>query len=313
MPNMFVGDGERDILREGIFTIASDWYHADPCPEPSLSNSIACVLIEQSPMHARLLHPRLNPELKRVNKKEFDFGSSAHDMLLEGGTEKICVIQPEDYRSKPTKAAPEGNIPHSWTNDAIREARDLAYSNGLIPCLPWDLATIKKMVAEVHRFVEDGSDFKGIFQRGKPEQTVIWQEDNGVWCRARFDWLTDDKRQGLDYKSTVNSEPNAFARHMRAMRYAIQFAFYRRGVCNLTGIAPTFTFLAQEREEPYACSLNSLSNAAIEIADAQVERAIGIWGECLASGKWPGYGGRIHYHEPAAYELNEYLESMEQE
>lgn len=313
MGNVFTGSGERDTLREGIFTIASDWYHADPCPEPSLSNSIACVLIEQSPMHARLLHPKLNPDLKRVNKKEFDFGSSAHDMLLEGGTAKICMIQPEDYRSKPTKAAPEGNIPHGWTNDAIREARDTAYSNGLIPCLPWDLVTIKKMVAEVHRFVEDESDVKGIFQRGKPEQTVIWKEANGVWCRARFDWLTDDRQDALDYKSTTNAEPNAFARHMRSMQYPIQKAFYRRGIRALTGKNPSFTFLAQEKEEPFACSLNGLSNAALEIAEDKVDRAILTWGACLKTGIWPGYGGKVHYHEPAPYELNEYLESMEQE
>jgi len=38
---------------QGIFEYTADVYHADPCPKPSLSASIAHILCSQSPAHAR--------------------------------------------------------------------------------------------------------------------------------------------------------------------------------------------------------------------------------------------------------------------
>ena len=222
------------------------------------------------------------------------------------------MIRPEDYPSKPTKAAPQGNVPHGWTNDAIRAARDLAYSNGLIPCLPWDLKTITEMAAEARAFVAL-SEIGDLFADGRPEVVLVWQEDNGVWCRAMIDWLTRDNVRALDYKSTTSAEPDAFGRHMRSMGYAIQSAFYRRGLRRLAECEPEFYFLAQEVAAPHACSLHALSNASTEIADAKVERAIQVWGDCLASGEWPGYGGRVHYQEPTTWEMTEHEQYLQEQ
>jgi hypothetical protein len=50
------------ISRPGIYLdVAANDYHADPCPAPSFTQSIAKVLLEKSPAHARLAHPRLCP------------------------------------------------------------------------------------------------------------------------------------------------------------------------------------------------------------------------------------------------------------
>ena len=39
-------------MRTGIFTIPAADYHADPCEVPSLSASIASLLVNRSPFHA---------------------------------------------------------------------------------------------------------------------------------------------------------------------------------------------------------------------------------------------------------------------
>ena len=298
------------VTAPGIYQISAGEYHADPAPAPSLSSGIADTLISRSPLHAFLTHARLNPNYIEAFDSKFDFGTAAHDALLEGGTAKICVLNPEDYRSKPTKADPDGAIPKGFTNNAIREARDLARANGLVPILPWDNAKLRTMVEVAQDFIAD-SELKGVWQQGKPEQTCIWQEPTlrgDIWCRSRMDWSTDDHRIGLDYKTTTDASPEAFIRQIARMNYDFQAAFYTRGLECYTGRRPAWVFLAQEVEAPYSCSLVGLSNAYLEIAAAKVRRAIELWGECLASGNWPAYDNRIHYAEPPSWAVREHEE-----
>lgn len=288
----------------------SEEYHADPAEQPSLSNSIAHIMLSKSPAHAFNCHPRLSKNYQPSESSRFDIGTAAHDLILEGGTAKICVIDPQEHRSKPNKANPEGAIPSGWTNGAMRAARDQARSNGLVPVLPWDNAALRHMVEAAHEFLEH-TELRGILKDGKPEQTLIWQEDGAdvpSWSRSRLDWWTNDRAIILDYKTCANANPEAFIRGMGAFGYDMQCAFYRRGamICGDMPEMPAFVFLCQEIEAPYACSLVSLSRAYLEIAEAKVERAISIWQECMASGKWPGYPSQVCYGEPPAWVMQEH-------
>src|SRR6266446_5889204 len=68
-------------------------------------------------------------------------------------------------------------------------------------------------------------------QHGVPEQCLIWQERNGIWCRARPDWLRTDHRLVADYKTTTNAAPDAWIRsQLFGLGYDIQAAFYLRGL-----------------------------------------------------------------------------------
>ena len=60
-------------------------YHADPCPEPSLSRSVMKLLIDLSPQHAYVAHPRVSgmPDLPDDGGDEvMDFGTAAHSSFL---------------------------------------------------------------------------------------------------------------------------------------------------------------------------------------------------------------------------------------
>src|SRR4051812_43711235 len=92
--------------------IAAEDYHRDICPEPSLSNSLAGILLSRSPKHAWLAHPRLNPNYKPEESKVFDKGSAAHALLLEG-IDLMEVIDPADYPGE------RGGIPVGFTNKPI--------------------------------------------------------------------------------------------------------------------------------------------------------------------------------------------------
>lgn len=272
---------------------------ADAPGVPALSASIAHLLVTKSALHAWHRHPRLNPNYIEETSDEFDFGTAAHDLLLEGGTARICVIDPENYRSKPNKANPEGAIPKGWTNNAIKAARDEARNNGLVPVLPWDNAKLRTMIDVAQAYLAT-TELAGLLLDGKPEQKLHWQE-GPTHCRARLDWITADKTLVMDYKSCRSAKPESFTGMAVAYGYTMQEAFYRRGVKAVHGKEPRFVFLLQEKEPPYACSLVAFDPAMQEIGDRQAEYAITLWQHAMATGKWHGYPTRVAHLEPPAW------------
>lgn len=274
-------------MKPGIHTISAAEYHADPCDGPSLSSSIANVLLRQSPLHAWRRHPRLNARHVEHESVQFDYGTAAHAMLLENDRAALVVVDADDWRSK-----------------AAREARDAARAIGKVPILSRQLAKVEAMVLEAR-------DFLGQMpEKADTEHTIIWQEP-GAWCRARPDWMPPSGMKIVDYKSTTNAEPSYVCdRVLVQMGYDVQAAFYLRGLRAATGNTAQFIFLFQEVEPPHACSMVALSPAMLAIAEKKVERAIAIWTRCLAENRWPAYDSRIHYAEPTPWQLAQ-AETME--
>jgi len=280
------------VKEPGIYTMLADKYHADPAPEPSLSSSIAKVLLTQSPAHAKLQHPRLNPTFKEEESDRFDIGSAAHSLLLEGDG-KMCVVDAKD-----------------WRTNAAKEQRDTARANGLYPVLPHQEFGIRTMVKVARDFMET-TELAGIFDKGKPEQSAFWRESD-TWCRARLDWLADDVI--LDYKTTESANPEGFSRQIIAMNHHVQAAMYQAGIYRLTGSLLPFIFLVQEITLPYACSLVGLSTPMGTLGERRYYRALKTWKECLKSGNWSSYTNRICYAEPPTWALaqEEEIESQKE-
>lgn len=288
-------------MEPGIFKgIPADVYHADPCQAPSLSSSIIKILLNQSPLHAWTAHPRLNPNfLDEVGDDEtkFDIGTAAHSLVLEG-IDKIAVIDATDWRTKEAK-----------------EARDIAREEGLTPLLVKHAVAVCAMVSIAHESIRGCKDLSGItLDDCDKEVTIIWQEDNGVWCRGRIDALERAYAVILDYKSTqASAEPNdAAKRVLDQMSAHIQAAFYLRGLEKLTGKRPPWAFANQEARPPYACSFVGLSPSYLALGEDKVLTAIDMWGQCLKSGKWPGYSNRIHYFEPKPWTLDEWCNKQDE-
>ncbi|MBZ4284016.1 hypothetical protein LAJ55_14510, partial [Streptococcus pneumoniae] len=82
-------------------------------------------------------HPRLNPEYKADDHKDYDVGSAAHALLLEG-LRPFEIISAKDFRT-----------------DAAKAARDAAYAAGKIPLLEKQLAPIEEMIIAARRQIED--------------------------------------------------------------------------------------------------------------------------------------------------------------
>ncbi len=108
--------GNVPALPVGIhYDVAAARYHADPCVKPSLSSSIAKILLEKTPRHAWYAHPRLNPDFAANTDTKFDLGSVVHELMLGKGV-GYAVIKAADYRAKTAQAArqaarEEGKVP----------------------------------------------------------------------------------------------------------------------------------------------------------------------------------------------------------
>lgn len=283
------------IDRPGIHMIPEDAYHADPAPAPSLSRGTIFDLIYRSPAHARLGHPRLNPQWAPDEDTKFDRFRAAHDALL-CGMERVQPLAFADWRKKEAKDA----------RTALREA-------GKLPVLTHQYEQIKEMVAAARAFwraCPDLADFP--FEAGTTEVTVIWfefDEKNRMdplaqtWCRARLDWISNDKRVIVDYKGTDFIGGDWPRRAIVPQGLDLQEHWYKRASRRILSADPSFLFLVQETEPPYACRLFGLEPAFQEIGMQKCEAGLRIWRDCMRSDEWPSYPNRISWVEPTAYQM----------
>lgn len=274
------------ITEPGIYDLDAATYHADKLMDvPTLSSSIAKVIIAQTPMHAAHEHPRLNPHYEPDDNTKFDFGNAMHAALL-GGT-RLTLIPFEDYRTK-----------------AAQQMRDAALARGVVPVKQAEFDRVQTACGQVWQHLREHKQAATAIQAGKPEQTLVWRE-GGIWCRCKLDWLPvilehlhplKAPVEFYDLKTTTDANPEQFSRRIFDLGHDMQCAFYRRGIRAVLGIEnPVFRFVVVEAKPPHGVSVCQLSPSALDLAERKVEEAIATWGRCMAANKWPGYPPYVHH------------------
>ncbi len=251
-------------------------YHADPCERPTLSYSIAKILIEQSPLHAWLRHPKLG----NVRKKPSDAmkTGSLIDTMLLGGGQKIRVIDAKDFR----------------TNDA-KYGRDAAEAAGELPVLAHKYEAAESTVREI----TDSIASFGISLDGSSQAALVWEEEGlhgPVLCRGKVDNLALDRGTIYELKTANSVNPTVLERTIYSFGYDIQWAAYTHGLGTLKPELAgrvDFVWLFCETEPPYAVTPARPDGVLREIGMARWARAIADWSQCLHSDKWPTYTDEI--------------------
>ncbi len=265
------------VDKPGIYEMSLEEYHQDPAPVPSFSRSVAKDLLYKSPAHAWFNHPRLNPAYKDEVSEKFDFGSAAHELLLQPA-DNIAVIDADDWRTK-----------------AAKEEREEARKDGKTPLLTHQYEKVKRVIVETERQIIGCSELgiSDLMVDGKAELSYFWQEGD-TWLKCRPDWISADKKLILDFKFTEQSaNPSEIARHIISMGYDIQNALYVRGAKAINGIEPKFVFVFVELSEPYLCSFIGLPPEFLAMGKSKIEYGIHIWETCISINVWPGYPSRI--------------------
>ncbi len=273
------------IRRSGFWALDDEIYFADPVFKPSLSSSIAKELLFRSPRHAWFAHPRLNPDYKRVQKRQFDLGTAFHDGFRRRFDKlKIAPADMKDWRGYNA------------------DFRDAAYNKGLTPLLRREWNAVEDMITAARSQINLIEDLAGVYSAGKAEIALIWKE-RGVWCRCKLDWKARRGDVFPDLKSTKRSaHPDTVQTAIYQMNYDVQAAFYRRGIRAVLGIEePQFKFISVELDPPHALSVVQLTPAAMDMADRKVDAAIDAWRWCTTNNSWPGYPSETAYVDPPGW------------
>lgn len=269
----------RRELVPGIYKLDADAYHADPCPQPSLSSTIAKILLAQTPLHAWTASPRLNPDWEPKDSKTFDIGRAAHRATLGAGSD-FCAIPDEILASNgaaSTKAA----------KDFIAEARKA----GLTPLKSEEVEQIEAMRVKI---CEKLAANKIVLDPADSEVAVLGQIE-GMWCRAMIDNAPNDPRVPLyDFKTTTDASPEAATRAVMNYGYDIQAAHYLDTWKAVTGEDRLFRFIFQEKTAPYEVSVVEVGPDSLMMARKKIARARAMWANCLNADDWPGYAPGVH-------------------
>lgn len=278
---------KRTPLAPGIYDFTSEQYHSDPCADPSLSSSIARLLVNKSALHAWTASPRLNPLWKPTNSKTFDIGRAAHRAVLGRGGDYVAI--PENLLSA------NGAISTKAAKDYVEECR----KRGLTPIKQEEKENVEEMARVCHAALAD----LGIVLTPERSEVAAIGEIDGVWCRmmadnapaapVRFNGKT--RRVLIDFKTTEDASPERSNKAVENYGYDIQWAHYLDTWEAATGERRDWLFVTQEKVPPFEVSVVHLfaepdhSGDWSQDAMEKVAYARSMWRHHLETDNWPGY------------------------
>lgn len=145
-----------------------------------------------------------------------------------------------------------------------------------------------------------------LLSRGQPEVSALWRDEEfGVRCRARFDWITPDGL-AVDLKTTQDAGPAEFARSCAIYRYHVQAAWYLDGYLQVSADLPLgFIFIAVEKTPPYAVALYELDADAVELGRLLSRRDLARYAAARDMDTWPSYPTEIQSLSLPRWALNQ--------
>lgn len=270
------------ITKPGVYSISMEAYHnAECCDAPSISGSGVVMLAPPEGIAARApikfwAKSTMNPNREPVDTKPLRIGKCTHALFLEG----IDAVQ---------QAFIIDNLPRTGegSRNAVKafEAKAAAEGKIIIREEAWN--GIKAMVAALEHYPL----MRAAFSDGKIEQTLCWKdEETGVWCRARPDFLPTDPTHMPEYKTSASATPEFFERQIDDYGYHIKAVHMMAGIRALgLGDPQTFTHWVQEKDEPFLVWPHTLPRETIEYAEVQRRTALRTFARCLERNQWPGY------------------------
>lgn len=297
---------ERPGLRLGPglhLDVSHEDYLADPAVRPSLSSTIAKILVTRAPLHAQHAHPRLTPPDAEEDDEDDstpakDGGSILHQLLLGRGQEFV-EIEFDNYRKK-----------------AAQEARDAARAAGRIPVLSRLLDGHRQAVEKLRpRLAARGVTLRGAAAGAKnaaTELTAIWERD-GILCRCRFDHWDGDELIIDDLKSCGDASPDELGRKFIEYGYDVSHSTYVEGAETLVEgaagrVRMRFCFI--ESKAPYDVVIVEPDGTMRELGAKKWKRAKELWLRCTTDNKWPGYAEGVVRIGAPEWAVARYTESQ---
>ena len=265
-------------MTPGLHQMDAATYHADPCPEPSLSSTLAKTMLAQSPLHAWTASQRLNPDYVPVEKKTFDIGRAAHRAILGAGEGYVAI--PDEI------LAANGAASTKEAKAFIEDAR----ANGLTPLKAAEV----DQIAVMRDAAQEKLARLGIAFDPAHSECCAFAQIDGIWCRAMVDNAPPDGGILWDFKTCESAAPEACERAILNYGYDIQAAHYIDTWKAATGEDRMLRFVFQEKSAPHEICVVELGPDSLIMARKKIARARQMWRLCLDRNEWPGYPPGVH-------------------
>ncbi|NCC41430.1 MAG: hypothetical protein EOM21_18795 [Gammaproteobacteria bacterium] len=225
--------------------------------------------LARSPAHYR--HAVMTPSKPSPAQA---LGTHVHGLILEPETYRFAVVPECDRRTTIGKGVYAAFVDASKNADVI------------VTQDQWDEAQAMRDAVMAHPYA------RALLAGGKPEVTALWSEQ-GVDCKARFDWLPDGYEILVDLKTAQSASPEEFARSAHKYFYDYQACFYGMAseACGLG--KRSMVFIVVESEAPFAVALYMIDDEAMESARYKIDELIEKYDECKRTNSYPGYSQEI--------------------
>jgi hypothetical protein len=251
--------------------LANEDYHA----RPEISSSDLKHIIN-TPLHFKRLCLEKNT-LERQSNEAFALGECAHSVFLEQATDGFTAVPDGiDRRTKQGRADYEAFV-------AANAGKRVISADQL------------KRVKEMFNVIASNTRASELVSRGGVliEESFLYRDEGtGLACKFRPDimWLGDESIEISDYKTAESAAPHAFAKAAARYYYHLSAAHYIVGAERLYNRPVTaYKFIVQEKSEPYAVAIYTMSMSDIQRAISMRAGLIGRIAECMQTGLWPDW------------------------
>ena len=280
-----------------------EWaYHADPCDTPSLSASLAHLMVSASPLHAWTASRKLNPDYESVDTPAFNIGRAFHSLILD---ERPRVRVREKYGDWP-----------DWRSKESREWRDSMEAAGEIVITEKEDEWLQDARFNALKTLNSSLDIQP--EKLPTEVSLVW-ETGGVTNRARVDAIDVKNRIAVDLKTTAGlADPQRWVAASMDHGIDLRAAHYLDGL-NWCWPRPLdndrvpewrYIFLVVEKSAPHACSLVELDGRTIAMGQSKLECARRSWGDCLKLDDWPAWSKAVEEASAPEWRVSQWINEL---
>ena len=141
-------------------------------------------------------------------------------------------------------------------------------------------------------------------QDGQPEASMFATDpETGLRLRCRWDFMPDDRKAGVDLKTSRDSSPDGFSRLSHDLGYHVSRAHYRLTADLIGEHINEMVFVVVQNNAPYITSVYQLEEPFAARGERQARLARQRLLECLTTDTWPAYSDELMVLREPAYAM----------